>query len=127
MPEIDYVVANLTTGDYGNLRSFGSIGGPTVCCNWYEGSFSVMPETVRIPSEIFIGNCRILLKRDSEIWITNTIRRCSFSQSVHRSLVARSVAGEDAGGCNRPATYLVSGALTASCSFCYHYSDMDFF
>ncbi|EIM92835.1 uncharacterized protein STEHIDRAFT_136561 [Stereum hirsutum FP-91666 SS1] len=34
MPEIDYVVANLTTGDYGNLRSFGSIGGPTVCCNW---------------------------------------------------------------------------------------------
>lgn len=54
MPEIDYVVANLTTGDYGNLRSSGSIGGPTVCCNWYEGSFSVMPETIPIPREIFI-------------------------------------------------------------------------
>lgn len=35
IPEIDYVVANLTTGDYGDLRSLGSIGGPTVCCNWY--------------------------------------------------------------------------------------------
>lgn len=36
MPEIDYVVSNLTTGDYGDLRSSGSIGGPTICCNWYN-------------------------------------------------------------------------------------------
>ncbi|EIM89642.1 uncharacterized protein STEHIDRAFT_166010 [Stereum hirsutum FP-91666 SS1] len=34
LPEIDYVVDNLTTGTYGDLRSSGSIGGPTICCNW---------------------------------------------------------------------------------------------
>lgn len=38
--EVDYIVNDLTTGQYGDLRSKDALAGPSICCDWFVLCFT---------------------------------------------------------------------------------------